>query len=261
MAEKKKRVSRKRIVKDKKVREIVKKEIARNIEDKSIQFAVSDYNLYPSNATNFPNNTLHLSPNSSTLAIVQGTGQGNRVGNAIKIKKMRFKAMLTPQPWDNTLNPNPRPLIVRMVMYYDREDPNLLPAPGSTFFQNGSSSTGFSNSPIDILRPINTDRYKVFKIKDYKLGYSQYAGTANTVANQGAYQAYSNNDFKMVQMIDEDVTKYLVKHVKYNDNLSDPMTRGLYVTFFMIATDGTNLVSTWIPAEISYILDCTYEDA
>lgn len=243
------------------LKKMVKKMIARAAETKMLEAPLLDKQLNTSDSINFPDNVIPLGPNNVTLALTQGTGQGQRIGNVVNTKKLIFKGSLNPTQYNVTTNPTPRPLMVQFIFCYDREDPNDAFVPGSTFFQNGSSTTGFSGNLSDMWRPINEDRYRVFARKTFKLGYSQYAGTTANVTNQGANQAYSNNDFKASHLFSFDLTKWYPKVVKFNDNLSNPMTRNIYCLVQYVDAFGGGMVSPYQAAEMSYCLSYKYEDA
>lgn len=259
---KKKRTFKKRSAPKKRaLRRVIRKVIARESETKTKQQFVANKLLYPTNHVMFPDNCIPLGPNSSYLGITQGTGQGNRVGNKITTTKLLLKGVIEPSPWASGTNDNPRPMRMKMVIFYDREDPNALPVPGSTFFQDGSSTTGFTNTLMDFIKPFNTDRYRIMKQQTFKLGYAAYTGTATVVSSQGANQAYTNNDFKLNCDFTMDLTKYYPKEVKFNDNLSDPMTRGLYCLWYFVAADGSPMPSTYQPADVSFMQTYQYKDA
>jgi len=243
------------------LKKMVKAIMAKDVEIKSKQMTLVMANLYSSNSANFPLNVLVLGPNATTLAITQGVGQGNRVGNKITTKKLVFRGTIQPNPQNAVYNDQPRPLHVKMVIFYDREDPNAVPVPGSTFFQDGSSSTGFTTNSTDFLRAINTDRYRILKQKVFKLGYAAYTGTTANAANQGVNQGWINNDFKFSCPFNMDVTKLYPKQVKFNDNVSDPTTRGLYAFFFACYADGQSMTATQMPMHVNYIQDYRYSDA
>lgn len=264
----KRKASKKRIYKRKTYRKktsplkkMVKKMIAKAAETKVLQAPLVNKQLYTSDAINFPDNVIPLGPNNVTLSLTQGTGQGQRIGNVVNTKKLIFKGSINPNPYNVTTNPTPRPLMVQFIFCYDREDPNDAFVPGSTFFQNGSSTTGFSGTLTDIWRPINEDRYRVFARKTFKLGFADYAGTTGNPTNQGAHQAYANNDFKLSHIFSFDITKWYPKVVKYNDNLANPMTRNIYCFVQYVDALGGGMVSPYEACEMSYCLNYMYEDA
>lgn len=143
------------------IKKMVKMEIARSQETKSNQFWLLDRPLYAVGNINFPDNVIPLGPNAVGPTITQGTGQGQRIGNVIKIKKAILKGVLNPTPQNATTNPTPKPTLVRMVLCYDREDPNDAFVPGNTMMQNGSSTNALLGLLSDMVRPYNTDRYRI----------------------------------------------------------------------------------------------------
>lgn len=242
------------------VKAIVKKEIARNVENKTKQAFNYGYNLYPSNSANFPLNVIELGP-SANLTISQGTGQGDRIGNTIKTKRLTWKGTIVPTPYDATVNPNPRPTQVKIWIFYDRSDPTAVPQVGSNFYQDGNVSKGFQNDLVDLWAPVNTDKYRLLTSKTFKLGYSSYYGTAASPANAGAYQYYNNNDFKLNCNFSFDLTKYYPQMVKFSDAPTTPSTRGLFALFHYVNADGTAITSTFRQVDVQWMQSYEYEDA
>ena len=148
-----------------------------------------------------------------------------------------------------------------MFIFYERANPTTTPAPTNDFFQDGSSSSGFNNDLTDLWRPVNSDKYRVMATKTFKIGYSQYAGTAQNTANQGAYQANSNNDFKLNANFSFNLTKLYPQMVKFNDNLTETTSRQLFCLFFYAGADGQPLPSASVSLGVQYMQDFVYEDA
>lgn len=243
------------------MKRMVRMEIARAAETKSVQSPLVDKILYPSNAVNFPDNVIPLGPNNVTLSLQQGAGQGQRIGNVVHTKRLTWKGFLNPLPYNVTTNQVPRPLMVEFIFCYDREDPNDAFVPGSTFFQNGSSTVGFANNLTDLVKPINEDRYRVFARKTYKLGNSSYPGSSGAAPYQADNQFGNNNDFKLNHKFSFDLTKWYPKVVKFNDNLANPMTRNIFVLVQYVDAYGSSLGSAYQACEMSYCLEYKYEDA
>lgn len=242
------------------LRRAVRKQIRRAAETKSIQRFNLGQSLLPSNAAGFVASIIELGP-GSTMLIGQGTGQGQRVGNRIETVRHVFKGTICPYPQDPSTNPNPQPIVVKMWIFYDKTDPTAVPNPiGNPFFQDGNGVAGFSNDLVDTWRPVNTDRYRVLCARTFKLGFSEYAGTASTTVNQGQYQAYSNNDFKMNCNFRINLTKYQIKKIRYNDGNNEPMTRRMFCMFQCVAASGIQINSTFIPAGVQYMEDYKYKD-
>lgn len=251
---------RKSYAKKTSIKRVVKAVIHRAAETKTTQRFNLGMQVYPANSTSFLGSIIELGP-GSTMLIPQGSGQGNRVGNRIETVSHVFKGTLTPNPYNATTNPNPRPTQLKMWVFYDKTDPTAVPNPiGNPFFQDGNGVTGFANDLVDHWRPVNTDRYRVLATRTFKLGYSQYAGTAATVANQGANQAYSNNDFKMNCGFSINLTKHQIKHIRFNDTNNEPMTRRMFVMFQPVEASGTQMDATHIPCGVQFMEDYRYKD-
>lgn len=242
------------------LRRVVKSVITRVAETKTAQRYNLGQSVVPANATTFQANIIELGPGSS-MVISQGSGQGQRQGNQITTVSHTFKGNLVAFPWNTTTNPNPRPLNVKMWIFYDKTDPVALPQPVTLpFFQEGSGVVGFANDLVDMWRPINTDRYRVLTSKTFKLGFSQNAGTATSTSNQGQFQAYSNNDYKMNCAFSFNLTKHQVKKIRYNDANNEPTTRRMFCMVQPVDATGGTLDQTWIPCGISYMEDFRYKD-
>jgi len=239
------------------IKSMIKRELARNIENKTFQYYNTGQNIYPSNHSSFLASIIPLSPYASYLAIQQSVTQQGRIGNRLKIKKLTFKGTIHANKYDITTNATPAPMHIIFWILLDKTAPTTIPAPTSDFLQLGSSTVSLQNDLMDQWAPVNTDKYRVFAKRLFKIGYSENVGTGG-VPNQ-SYLA--NNDFKFSQNFSIDVTKYLVKNVNYNDNNATPSTRGLYLMATVVQANGANFSSTTEPAQMQYVLNLDYEDA
>lgn len=241
------------------VKSIVKREIARNIENKVIEAYYDGNALYTYGHANWvTQNVFPVCPYATVMSIAQGANQQQRIGNQIKTKKLIFSGCLFPNFYNVTTNPIPKPLEVVMWIIYDREAPSIDPVPGTDFIQLGSTTSALVGNLSDILCDVNNDRYRLVARKVLKLGYANYGGTGTQVAGQ----AFANNDFKLNQRFRFDLTKHYPKIVKYNDNYTSPTSRGLFCVIQPVPADGTVATpATALPCYISYALSYQYEDA
>jgi len=254
----KKRVfRRKTTLKKVSLNKIIDRRIAVKTENKSVQYWNTGFGIVPSINAGWSASQIPMSPYPSYLTINQSVGAGGRVGNQINIKKLTFSGNIYQLPYNQTSNPTPFPMHVKFWFYYDKTDPNIIPAPATDFLQNGSSSRGMFNDLVDLWAPVNTDKYRVLLTKQFKIGYAQNTGTGSVVA-----QAYgANNDYKYNQQFKIDLTKYIVKNIKFNDNTAQPSARGLFLLMTVVQANGTPYSNTVIPAQMQYVLNCEYEDA
>lgn len=239
----------------------IRREIARNTENKTKQtYQLGLALASSSNASWNTTNIVPVYPSATALDILQGTGNGARIGNRIKIKKLRFKGTMTPLPQNGTSNVDPKPVQVKMVLFYDKTEPTDSPAPQTDFYQFNSTSTSVANDLIDMWAPFNTDKYAIMAARTFKLGFQNYNTAASNIT-QTQTVAFPNNDFKLNCNFSFDLTPHVIKNVKYNDNNATPTNRGLYCAWLIANADGSAIVAASFPVGVQYMLDCVYEDA
>lgn len=239
------------------IKSIVKAEHARQIEDKSVQYWSTATAILPSVNTAWNTSQIPLTPYPSYITIQQSVSAGGRVGNQIKIKSLKFAGNIYQLPYNGISNPTPFPMHVKFWFYYDKTDPTIIPDPRTDFLQSGSTSRGMFNDLVDLWAPVNLDKYRVLMTKQFKIGYSQNTGTGSVVG-----QAYgANNDYKYNQSFNIDLTKHIVKTIKFNDNTAMPSARGLFLLMTVVQANGTPYTAAIIPAQMQFMIDCQYEDA
>lgn len=165
-----------------------------------------------------------------------------------------------PNAYSASVNPFPQPSQIKVFFFYDKlATPNALldPAAANDFYQLGGSSVGFQNDLVDQWLTVNADRYRVLHSRTFKVGHANSNGTGPTPDAQ----YFSNNDFKLNANFSFDLTPHVIKHVKYNDNTSDPSTRGLYCMFVPSWASGGAMGSAITCAGVQWTLSMEYEDA
>lgn len=240
----------------KNLRTFIKKVISSVAENKTTQAYQPNYPIYNKSHANFSLSMFPVCPYSTSLQIDQGVSQSQRVGNIIKIKKLIFDATVYPRPYNATTNISPQPYIVKFWFYIERTSPTALVAPDNTFLQLGGSNVGLQGNLVDVSAPNNIDKWRIFATKTVKVGYASNNGTGNSASNQ----SYNNNDFKFNTRFKMNLTKHLVKTVKYNDNSSVPTTRGLFCIAEAIDASGSTTGASTIPVEMFYTLNLQFED-
>lgn len=257
----KRRYTGKRTMTKKAVKAVVKTVIAREAETKTAQEYNYGANLYgPNYATFDATNIFPLGPRATTLPITQGTGQGGRIGNRVHARKLVLSGTLVPNGYNVTTNTVPQPLDVIMYVFYDKTKPCDTPTPAANgdWLQNGNGSTTFATDTLDMISPVNTDRYRVVARRKMKLGFADYSGTGS---NPAAHY-YANNDYKMTCNFSIDLTKYYPKVVKWNDNASaTPTTRGLWLMIVPNFGSGLTMGAGQRPLAIQFMQNFLYRDA
>lgn len=252
------RFAKKRAPKSKKaLTKLVRSVVRRQTETKTVQIYDAQNSVYPSNSAGYAASIIPLTPFAGYLAITQGTGQGQRIGNTIQLMQVKLSFVLTPNAYDVVTNATPTPIDVIMWMFYDKENPAALPVQGADFLQFGNTSAPLLNTLTDEMAPVNTDRYVLIKRRVFKVGYAVAGGTGINVARQ----SFANNDYKFAVKRSYNITKHCIKRVKFNDNNATPSTRGVYCIFQAVRPDGNTIAATQIPCNVGVIMTCSYKDA
>lgn len=241
------------------LKRMVKKLIAANVENKTDQFFSQNSNIYVATSGSFVSSIIPVSPYTGFLELVQGVGQGDRIGNSIKIKNLTMKGTISPTEYNATTNIIPQPIQVILWFFYKREQPTVVPTNMAAFFQDGNAARNFNNDLTDVWSTVNNDLYRLLTKRVFKIGYQDYqTSTAGIQANS---MSFANNDFKLNKNFKINLTKYAIKHVRYSDTNGFPRSRGLFCLPQVVAASGGSLPSSQILARMSYQLDISYEDA
>lgn len=186
------------------------------------------------------------------MVIAQGTGQGDRVGNKIRVKKAWVNLALTTNPVDSIYNPNPIPYNVRLVFASNRQSKVLAP-PLANFFQAADSSTAPTGNIYDVISDINRDFVVVKKDVHVKLASQDFASG----------YVPTNNDYHLNYLKTFDITSMIPKVIEYNDSNNTPMTQSTWLTILMGSALGGNYDSgntTFKPANIYMEINLEYVD-
>lgn len=243
------------------VKKYVKRTIHSLAENKVVNWTYNGdllpYNAPASSWLGF--NLFPLYPNSTTLTINQGTGEGQRVGNSISVRKAYLKFVVYPSEYNVSTNPTPIPQDIRMMIGFVKQNPVEGPTftDFSELFQQGNTSAPPANSLFDMIQQVNKDSFTVLYDKIIKVGTSSVNGTGGLAA----YQYMNNNDYRFNVVRKINITKYLTKKYGFNDTNNNPKSgRALFVWFLPCnAVGGTN-VSTYKQSRIYIDVDISYED-
>lgn len=241
----------------KQVRRYVKKVVHSNIENKVVSINQTlafgnisespDLNLYP------------VLPYTGFTSIPQGVGQGSRVGNMCKVRKVLLKYVLFPFAYDATVNPNPVPCDVQIFLLRLKQNQGLLPTAAQllNLVQVGSSSTSLQGNLSDIA--INSFNKDLFYVKTFvhRCGFSSYNGTGALPAAQN----YNNNDYKLNTIRTHDLTKMVASTMRFDDGNATHLGKNIFFGFQAVNATGGTLGATTTPMRIQYWIDIIYEDA
>lgn len=236
------------------IKRYVKRTLHSQIENKIIQ-------------TYVPNQTLAsclVTPGLLTFSMIpytamtQNVGQSGRIGNKIKTMKCTLKYVITPYPYSVTLNPNPRPHNVVIMIGKVKNAKALTPtaADFQSLYQFGAASAPPQGTLGDLVLPINKDYFTVYKTFIHKVGFESF----NNAGVSPNFQHYANNDYKLNIIGSVDVTKYCPKNVLFNDITANPTNDGLFCWAWSTPADGSAYAAL-TPNIMTYNVMYSYEDA
>jgi len=226
---------------------IVKSVISRQAETKS-------WFEYGSNQS-ITTVSLTLPTNENLLpTLTQSTGHSGRIGNEIKIKGGFIKGHVNLLPYNVSTNVGPVPIYVKMWILSSKEINGTtlsLTTIDTDLFDIVNSSTSFQGNMLDIDFSINKDMWICHASKTVKLGSSYSVGAY--VATGG----YFDNSPMSVPFY-FNFGKYL-KTLKYDDSLTSPTNRNMFIVFQCVAADGSNATGQ-VKAEYHYTTRVDYTD-
>lgn len=196
------------------VKAIVKNTLSRQVEVKHFgNVEESKQALIPISTTN-PGKQIAL---YNALACFQGTAQGQRVGNRVKLNKFMLRGFIHADPSSTV------PSYVRMLIIAPL-DGSIGLGNAADLFQNGNISYGPAPNFNDMTARINTDKYKFYYSRLFKVGPSSWS-------TQG------DNDFKNFIQYKVNCMKMFPKIIKYNDAATNPTSVILHPTVVFISLD------------------------
>lgn len=199
---------------------------------------------------------------SSVLQIPQGTDDGQRVGDKIRVKSMSLQGYINlDSSLANDTSYLKNPMFVKM--YIGRRidtinDPNNYSFAGgigfNNLFANGPTAAAPQNLPSDMYRYVNKDVYRIYATRMFKIGMS---APSNNPADSNQW----NNDFKFSKQFSISLNKH-IEVVKYFDGSTTPSNVGLYCWFNCCWANGASVTTlTRLPLEVHFDVNCTYYDS
>jgi len=154
------------------VTQIVKRQIAKNAENKTVGFIVE-------------NNVLHNAPISDADvvpllgSIQEGTSSLQRIGDRVKPKRLTVRGIIGLNP---DYNPDNKPMIVSVYILSakDKKTNALLVAAGTADLLkpniNGTEQVPFDGTTLRSTYPVNTEKFRVYYQKKFRIAPGSLAG-------------------------------------------------------------------------------------
>lgn len=244
-------------------------------EIKKINYNINNFALTSVVSTNFDQTIKILNPSAAgggLYNIAQGTGQGNRIGNTVVTKKATISGVIHINTEFSTQNWNMCPLYVAMYIFRVKNGigatqvSNVESIVQSTFFQAGSSATGFSGSLRDLTMEVNSDQVNLLKKRVFKVGTSLVRSATASGTGNVLNQDYADGTVSIAKMFKVDITKALNKKYTFQDSDNSPLTQSTYVMWVPFRIDGglivtsTGLATGTLPCYVDFSVDYHYTD-
>lgn len=239
------------------LRKAIKREVDRLAEKRTATFQTNteienaSWTTFPSMSGGF----WPLSPYNGYLTIAQGSTQGARTGNKIRIAKAKLNIILYPQPQDAVSNPSPRPQYIKFWFVRPKAQANSTTLTINNFFQNGASALAFNGGLVDLNNQVNAQQYTLLGSKVYKLGNSVISTPGVTTQ-----QLFSNNDFPVSVIRQLDITKYLYKEYQFNDGDNTAINDMTVMFVEGINADGTSIANGVWSSNMNFRVTVDYVD-
>jgi len=235
------------------ISKVVKRVIQSQVEQK-------EYSTYGANQPITTANATYPTFISCMPSIQQGTTQGGRIGDEIRIKYARVKGYVNLLPYHITNNPLSTAVMVKLWLCSSKlSNLNGLTntAINTGFFETGSQTTGFQGNLLDMLLPSNKDGWTIHATKTFELG-ATYASTGGQVGTGGYY-----DNSKMILPFNFRFEQHFKGPIKFNDDGSSlnnyyPYNRNLYLVFQAVYADGGS--QAYQVAEFHHSLNIKYTD-
>ena len=230
------------------IKTYVQRSIGRNEETKTQSFSAQT-SLLSYTGTNL--RTLDF--NSVINLVTQGAGEGQRIGNKIKVTDLTIKGWLSVGSTFYTSVLTTGPVIVKMFIGRLKQalsNPDLSTL-YARLYQAGNTSSSPQNNYFDVLRIINKDLFSVYNTRTYKLGIA-----GNTLPSN-----VSNNDFKVLCPFSFNMNKHY-NNVTFDDTVATPTNQAMYIWFVCVNADGS-LTNVGVPPLVNccYDMEVKYSDA
>ena len=247
------------------LRRVIRKVIKSQAEHKHMISSLSG-NLYVAyGGSGLALNTFNLIP-----ALGQGSNQGARVGDKIKVTSLNFRGFVYLNPaYSSTLNRQYAPVWVKFFIVeskvYKGQNPTFNSNDSTVFFDTGGSDATFSGSMTDLIFPVNTNRFIVHATKMWKLNPSLYnvteaqpsgsfAAPAQTTGSSAVNQATSQHYFNFN-------LKNMAKNFQYDQSTSSPSNHNLFCVVQTMYADGTVVTSNLeYPALLTAVVEMKFID-
>lgn len=221
--------------------------LSKRIEGKHYNDYGANQSIIVCNAAN-PPSTRNLLP-----VLSQGLGQGNRIGNAVRVRSSKLVVFVNVTSAASDIAATPTMIRVWIVSSKILNTNAPASLQFTDFFQLGSSNSGFQGNMLDMLFPVNTDNWTVYMDKTIKVGLGSIPAT--NVNNNYPDNSSFNHKFEF------DWSDNFKSKLDYDDAPTEVTNRNLFMVYCACRSDGASATAGTTIAEFHFTNNVIYEDA
>lgn len=161
-----------------------------------------------------------VGPFLNNMYITQGTNVSQRIGNKIRTKNLNLRLIVKPNKYEAAVNDTPVPFYLIVYFGYAKDlpkDTNL--ATFNEFYTKGNADFPPTGTLLDTWHHENKDKWVIKKKDIIKVGTQNIHASSPMPTGQ---QNFANNDFKIVQRRNYNLTDIFPTNLTYNDNEGEP---------------------------------------
>nr|WAE42440.1 MAG: capsid protein [Cressdnaviricota sp.] len=231
---------------------VVKRIVARKLETKLIQsFCVNaNGDSFPIDAGGYSSvSGAWTSTNILDQAMVQGTGQGQRVGNSIELKSCNLHVMIT-----SILNVGITAAGTYHFILCKNKNTNGLPGNTDLLRLGAGVDTAHNGDWFSSMLPFQEDTNTIYCHKQHRVcEISPVDAAANIVDS-------INNNARNVWKFTINLLKYVPKKLQFDNNTTGPTNAHIYAIMWFVPDDDNNIVTNQIGTGLMS-LTTKYKDA
>lgn len=189
--------------------------------------------------------------------IPQGTTNGTRIGNSVRIVGGKIKLVIALLPYSAISNPQPAGLMCRLSSVSNATiNTNTLgsTAVGSDIFDAGSTNIGPQVNLLDICLPVNKNNWTEYDVKRFEIG-STYGSSTGQLSTGMMFD--NSTACKYVEF--DLPSAFRGKVVHYDDGSNVATNVNAWILAFLNYADGTT-TGGYTPARWSYVVQLDYTD-
>lgn len=190
-----------------------------------------------------------------TPQVTQGTGDGLRIGNKLKVLSADLNICVNLLPYNATTNPLPTPIWARiLVMDYKKQKTNNIANTDiqTALFTVNAGTVGPQGTPLDMTLEVNNESWSVYHDEVFRLGSTAPSSTGPV--SSGSY--FDNTQMSVRKSIQLKPTGTYM----YNDATVVPTNKSCWLVILTCSADGQNSASYFL-SECHYTATWRYVDA